>query len=164
MLRLVTLSTPDCHRKKKRTVSVGFFSPLPATVSFSPLTASGQEIDSRGEQTKNVRETERRDKIREDVAPPSRSGGGAAGGGFGFSCGAVDCVLSLSSPHSQQQIEGKEGRWGPRRKQQITACLYLCSSGLHQRAGISQGATGFTLYAGELKGLKQHRSQGGTRT
>lgn len=110
-----------------------------------------------------MRETEQRDKIREDVAPRAVAAGGAAGGGFGFSCRAVDCVLSLTSPHSQQQIEGKEGKWGPQRKQRITAYLYLCSSRLHQRAGISQGATGFTLYTGELKGLKQHRSQGGTR-
>lgn len=47
----------------------------------------------------------------------------------------------------------------PQRKQQTTASLYLCSSGLHQRAGISQEATGFTLYCRELKGLKKHRSE-----
>jgi len=47
----------------------------------------------------------------------------------------------------------------PQRKQQTTASLYLCSSGLHQRAGISQEATGFTLYCRELKELKKHRSE-----
>lgn len=146
-----------CLKKDKIRIFLAGSPPLPAAVSFSALTACGEQGD--GRLTAEGSRGKRRDQW-DRISSLSGDGGWSRGRRFSL---LMRCVLSLTSPHSQQRIEGEEERWGPmrapQRKQQTTASLYLCSSGLHQRAGISQEATGFTLYCRELKGLKKHRSE-----
>lgn len=75
-----------------------------------------------------------------------------------FTSHALCPVINVPTQPAADRGRGGQTR-APQCKQQTTASLYLCSSGLHQRAGISQEATGFTLYCRELKGLKKHRSE-----
>lgn len=94
------------------------------------------------------------------ISRPSGDGGWSRGWRFSL---LMPCVLSLTSPTLPAAGRGRaEEMRAPQHKQQSSESLYLCSSGLHQRAGISQEATGFTLYCRELKGLKKHRSEGRT--
>lgn len=96
-----------CLKKDKMRVFLAGSPPLPAVVSFSALTACAERGD--GRLTAEGSRGKWRDQW-DRISSLSGDGGWSRGRRFSL---LMRCVLSLTSPHSQQQIEGEEGRHGP---------------------------------------------------